>query len=93
MLLLPLPVEMKPVEGDENTCRDKMERCRVKRKYDKEGFVCIPLEEMESYYRHSQCCHQLQESELLCVWCVSYRSVSGRSSLDSFEMEILTIKH
>lgn len=66
MLLLSLPVEMKRVERDENTCIDKMERCSVKRQH--EGFVCIPLEEMESYYRYSQCCQQLQQSELLCVF-------------------------
>lgn len=66
MLPLSLPVEMKRAEEEENARRDKMERCSVKRQY--EGFVCIPLEEMESYYRYSQCCQQLQQSELLCVF-------------------------
>lgn len=66
MLPLSLPVEMKRVEGEENTCRDKMERCSGKRQY--EGFVCIPLEEMKSFYRYSQCCQQLQQSELLRVF-------------------------
>lgn len=66
MLLSSLPVEMKRVEGEENACRDKMERCSVKQQH--EGFVCIPLDEMESYYRYSQCCQQLQQSELLCVF-------------------------
>lgn len=66
MLLLSLTVEMKRVEGEQNACSDKMERCSMKRQY--EGFVCITLEEMESYYRYSQCCQQLQQSELLCVF-------------------------
>ncbi|XP_029695948.1 guanine nucleotide exchange factor DBS-like isoform X5 [Takifugu rubripes] len=63
MLLLSLPVEMKRVQGEENACRDKMERCSVKRQY--EGFVCIPLEEMESYYRYNQCCQQLQQNDIM----------------------------
>lgn len=66
-------------KGEENARTDKMERCSTKRPYENEGFVCIPLEEMESYYRYSQCCHQLQHSELLCILCVRCGSVSDRS--------------
>lgn len=74
--LLSLPVEMKMVKGKENARRDKMERRGVKRQYAKEGFVCIPLEEMESYYRYSQSCQQLQQSELLYIFvCEVWRCV------------------
>lgn len=77
MLPLSLPVEMKRAEGEENACRDKMERCSVKRQC--EGFVCIPLEEMKSYFRYSQCCQQLQQSELLCVFGVQGVAASDGS--------------
>lgn len=90
-LLLSLPVEMKMVKGEENARTAKMERCSTKRQYEKEGFVCIPLEEMESYYRYSQCCQQLQHSELLCISCVRCGSVSDRTCWVSVGMEIMTV--
>lgn len=77
------------VKEGENARTDNMERRSTKRQYEVEGFVCIPLEEMESYFRYSQCCQQLQHSELLCVWCA--RRVCLRSCWARVGMEILTV--
>lgn len=67
LLLLPLPVEMKMMKGDEDARTAAMERCSTRQQCEKEGLVCIPLEEMESYFRYSQCCQQLQHGELVCI--------------------------
>lgn len=60
-ILFSLPVEM--AEEEEEECAAGGERC-----------VCISVEEMESFFRYSQCCQQLlSEShgdECVCV-CVS----------------------
>lgn len=84
-------LEMETVR-EENRQRDRMEdrtggeRCR------RERFACISLEEMESYYRYTQCCQQLHsESDVwtiavvLSVNCLQTLTLSqfciGRSSL------------
>lgn len=49
-----VPVEMKTLsEEEENGQRVRMKECAGER------FVCISLEEMESYYRYSRCCQRL----------------------------------
>ncbi len=55
--LFSLPVEMETLrEGEE---KRGVKECAGKQGYGGERFVCISLEEMESYYRYAQCCQQL----------------------------------
>lgn len=68
MPLSSLPVAMKMVRGDEKVRGGEVERRGAKQPRGKDAFVCIPVDEMESYYRYSQCCQQLQQSELECVF-------------------------
>lgn len=56
-----LPVEMETLREEEETVqRDGMKECTGKKQgHGGERFVSISLEEMESYYRYTHCCHQL----------------------------------
>ncbi|XP_044043811.1 guanine nucleotide exchange factor DBS isoform X1 [Siniperca chuatsi] len=58
-----LPVEMIR-EEEENRQRDGMKDCTGKQECGGERFVCISLEEMESYYRYTRCCQQLHNDIL-----------------------------
>lgn len=59
--LFSLPVEMKtPREEEESGQRRGMKECAGGQGHGGERFVCISLEEMESYYRYVQCCQQLR---------------------------------
>ncbi|KAG8004500.1 Guanine nucleotide exchange factor DBS [Nibea albiflora] len=64
--LVSLPLEMKPLRsGEESGQRDGMKEGTGKRGYGGGGrFVCISLEEMESFYRYTQCCQQLHNDIL-----------------------------
>ncbi|XP_035501208.1 guanine nucleotide exchange factor DBS isoform X2 [Scophthalmus maximus] len=58
--LFPLPVEMKKAREEDETGRgDRMKAHAAKRECGGERFVCIALEEMQSYYRYAQCCQRL----------------------------------
>lgn len=60
-ILSSLPVEIKTVrEEEESRQRDGMDERPRKQEYGGESFVSISLTEMESYYRYTQCCQQLQ---------------------------------
>ncbi|XP_042369114.1 guanine nucleotide exchange factor DBS-like isoform X1 [Plectropomus leopardus] len=63
--LFPLHVEMKTVrEEEENRQRDRMKECTGRQEYGGERLVRISLEEMESYYRCTQCCQRLHNDIL-----------------------------
>lgn len=69
-VLLYLPVERKTGREEE----ESRQRAGMRERMGKEGyggarFVCISLEEMESYYRYTQCCQQLHSefSKDVCV--------------------------
>lgn len=59
-VLSSLSVEMK-TEGEEEEGRHtyRMKKSMGEQANGGDRFVCISLEEMESFYRYSQCCHQL----------------------------------
>ncbi|XP_029371521.1 guanine nucleotide exchange factor DBS isoform X2 [Echeneis naucrates] len=55
---------MKTIREDEESRQDGMKECSGEKQYGGERFVCISLEEMEQYYRYTQCCHQLHNGIL-----------------------------
>jgi len=52
-----LPVEMKTVKEEEE--RNGIKECTGKQEYGEEKFICISVEEMESYYNYTHCCQRL----------------------------------
>ncbi len=85
-----ISVEMKAVSEEEES---RQGEATGKWDYGGERFVCISVEEMESYHRHSHHCQQLlcefckcvcvcvSEFKLWCVMCVwQFESVLGLKS-------------